>query len=79
MVFTIFFFVGSDMRIQFLWVLFHGVAAVILVLHLVNTFPSCASIGMYHAIPDQIIFVVNAVLNYSSLMFFGLLISLKVL
>ncbi|KAJ9188805.1 hypothetical protein P3X46_000167 [Hevea brasiliensis] len=36
---------GMQTTLKLLWVLFHGFAAVKLVQHLLNTFPSCASIG----------------------------------
>ncbi|OAY51544.1 dolichol kinase EVAN [Manihot esculenta] len=36
---------GMQTMLKLLWVLFHGFAAVKLVQHLLNTFPSCASIG----------------------------------
>lgn len=40
---------GLHTVLLLLWVLFHGVAAVKLIQHVHNTFPSCASIGVYHA------------------------------
>ena len=42
-------FTGLHTVLLLLWVLFHGLAAVKLIQHLLYTFPSCASIGVYHA------------------------------
>ena len=36
---------GLNTSLKMLWMLFHGLAAVKLIRHLLCTFPSCASIG----------------------------------
>lgn len=43
---------GLRPELRLLWVLCHGFASVKLIQHLLNTFPSCASIGMHFIITD---------------------------
>jgi len=55
-------FTGFDTVLKLLWVLCHGLAAVKLIQHFLNTFPSCASIGMCRAMFSMLPFplLVNA-------------------
>ena len=40
---------GFNTALKLLWLLCHGFAAMKLIQHLLNTFPCCASIGLFHA------------------------------
>ena len=48
-------FTGFNTVLKLFWMLCHGLAAVKLIQHLLNTFPLCASIGMYRKKKDGLI------------------------
>lgn len=52
---------GFNTVLKLMWMIFHGLAAVRLIQHLLNTFPSSASIGLYHM---TIFFVLRSFMSF---------------